>query len=422
LVVIVAALAYRNLTGQSKAMAVEEKVERKELEALSSEKPGDEAAMAKKLASQAEELNRKEQLDKAKSDALRGLSQPYQPYPNPGAVLPTASLAEGIDAKQLAREKAELDAAEEKKRLYAIRSSKIVAWEDGGNIASPDAVTRLPELGGNPGQSAMVNSLTSMLPAALGGKDPITTTESAASTNPALGLSNSPNSPLDQSSTAWASRAATQGTSGSLSPLVASTPLSAFTLHQGSSIPAVLLSAIDAELPGDIVAMTTRDVYDSVSMRHVLVPKGSKLLGSYNHEVAVGQERILFGFSRLIFPDGVSVNLTNMRGADTQGNAGLKGEVDNKFWTIFGSSLVIGAISNLTKPLITALTPLQARSSDTYVTIGAPATDTAAQSLTETSSAVLQRYKNIKPSMRLPAGQSFNLMTTRDIILRPDRM
>ena len=106
------------------------------------------------------------------------------------------------------------------------------------------------------------------------------------------------------------------------------TPRSPFELLAGTVIPAALLTGIDSDLPGNIIATVTENVYDTVTGRTLLIPQGSRLLGVYDSQVGYGQRRVLLIWARLILPDGSSIVLDRLPGTDTEGHAGLEDRVD----------------------------------------------------------------------------------------------
>ncbi len=121
-------------------------------------------------------------------------------------------------------------------------------------------------------------------------------------------------------------------------------PLSPYEVKQGTVIPAVMITGINSDLPGQIIAQVSQPVFDTVSGRYLLIPQGTRLVGSYDSYVAVGQERALVAWRRLIFPDGASLELMNMPGADPQGYSGFADQVNNHYFRIFGGAILIGMI------------------------------------------------------------------------------
>ena len=122
-------------------------------------------------------------------------------------------------------------------------------------------------------------------------------------------------------------------------------PESPFLITAGSVIPAVLISGINSELPGPILAQVRENVFDSASGRWVLIPQGSKILGSYQANAAYGQERAQIEWKRVIFPNSSSMDIPDMPGADQAGYAGFSDEVNNHYLKTFGTAALISVIS-----------------------------------------------------------------------------
>ncbi|WP_292058316.1 type IV secretion system protein VirB10, partial [Mesorhizobium sp.] len=111
---------------------------------------------------------------------------------------------------------------------------------------------------------------------------------------------------------------------------------------EGTLIPGILETAIVSDLPGQIRAITSQDVY-SFDGRRVLIPTGTRLIGEYQADVVRGQKRIFVIWTRLLRDDGVSVRLNSI-GADSLGRSGLTGRVDNKWRERFGSAIVLSIV------------------------------------------------------------------------------
>ena len=108
---------------------------------------------------------------------------------------------------------------------------------------------------------------------------------------------------------------------------------SPYAVIAGNVIPAVLVSGIDSDLPGPIVAQVRENVFDSATGRYLLVPQGSRLLGSYQNASAYGQQRVQIAWQRLIFPNTSSMDIAGMPGADQSGYVGFSDQVDNHYLT-----------------------------------------------------------------------------------------
>lgn len=173
-----------------------------------------------------------------------------------------------------------------------------------------------------------------------------------------------------------------------------------YTLVQGAVIPAVLETAVNSDLPGYVRAVVSRDVrgFDG---QHVLVPRGSRLVGQYRAGVALGQSRAFVIWTRLIRPDGVGVELA-APGTDSLGRGGLEGRVDRHFLQRFGGAILLS--------LITAGAQIAGNDSDTQVIIAS-----ARGATSDAAATALQRDLDIAPTVRVPQGAAIRIFVTRDL-------
>lgn len=179
---------------------------------------------------------------------------------------------------------------------------------------------------------------------------------------------------------------------------------SRYTLHQGKVIPAVLGRNISTDLPGEVTAYVTSDVYDSLGNGDMLIPKGSVLVGQFNSDVKIGQARVMFAFQRLIMPDGRSFDLPGNRAYDMGGAAGLEGDVNNHFFKMFASSFMVAwASEKVSQP------------ANVTVIGGGNSTSPAGQVLVDVSRTILNRNKNIKPTVTVDKGERINIEVKRDM-------
>jgi type IV secretion system protein VirB10 len=188
---------------------------------------------------------------------------------------------------------------------------------------------------------------------------------------------------------------------------------SPYELHSGSVIPAVLLTGINADLPGTIVAQVRNDVFDSVTGRYLLIPRGTRLVGTYDNRIVQGQRRVLVAWTRLLYPDGSSVDLLGMPGTDAAGYAGFGANVDEHLNKVFTSALllsIIGAGAQLSQPQ---------QSSSLYAapSVGQTIAGAVGQQIGNTSIQLMQRQLGIPPTLEVPPGYLFNLLVDRDIVL-----
>lgn len=181
---------------------------------------------------------------------------------------------------------------------------------------------------------------------------------------------------------------------------------SRYTLVQGKVIPSVLGKALNSDLPGDITAFTTVDIYDSLTSRYLLIPKGSMLVGEYSNRVRAGQDRLMFAFSRIVLPNGISFDLPGNKGQDQMGASGIQGDVDNHYISRFASGFLIAFLAD----------SLESKNTQPVTNIGASGPSTAAgQVLSEIAREDLSRSRDIAPTIRIPEGTRINIQVSADM-------
>ena len=188
-------------------------------------------------------------------------------------------------------------------------------------------------------------------------------------------------------------------------------PRSPYTLRAGTLIPGVLLTGINSDLPGDVLAQVSRDVFDSDKQQSLLIPKGARLLGTYDHEIAAGEVRLLVAWTRLILPDGRSLGLPGLELVDRQGQTGATGQVDTHWRRVFGNALLLSAISagvQLSQPRqASVLAP---------PSTGQVAAGALGQELSGVASEMVRRGLDVAPTITVPQGQSFNVFLKGDLV------
>lgn len=183
-----------------------------------------------------------------------------------------------------------------------------------------------------------------------------------------------------------------------------------FTLSEGRVIPAALGRDLNSDLPGEVVAYSTVDVYDSLIGTVPLIPKGSALVGKYGSGLRMGQERLLFAFHRLILPDGRAVDLPHATGMDVSGASGISGDIDNHIFKMFASSFLVAWMAKGVENPETA-------TANATGAAGNGARSAAGQVMVDVSRVVLDRYKAIPPTIVVPAGTRINVQVMQDISL-----
>jgi type IV secretory pathway VirB10-like protein len=186
---------------------------------------------------------------------------------------------------------------------------------------------------------------------------------------------------------------------------------SAGELLAGTVISAVLLTDVNSDLPGDMVAQVTRDVFDSRTERVLLIPKGSRLIGRYDDRVATGQRRLLVAWTRLVFADGRSIALPGLQGTDERGAAGIAGGIDQHIGQQFGDALLLsllGAGVELSQPRVSAYgSP----------SVGAVAGGALGQELSNVALELVRRHADVPPTISVPLGSRFDVYVNRDLVL-----
>jgi type IV secretion system protein VirB10 len=186
-------------------------------------------------------------------------------------------------------------------------------------------------------------------------------------------------------------------------------PASPFQLMAGTVIAASLISGLNSDLPGFVIAQVTEHVYDSVSGRTLLIPQGSRLLGRYDNVIAFGQKRALVVWQRLILPDGSSVLIDNLPATDTSGYAGLADSIDlHTFQLLKGVALAT---------VLGVGTELASGSSDNNLV-------RALQAATQTSGnrvgqRLIERLIDVGPTLTVRPGWPLRVIVHKDIVLKP---
>lgn len=184
---------------------------------------------------------------------------------------------------------------------------------------------------------------------------------------------------------------------------------SPYTLMAGSLISASLITGLDSDLPGLVIAQVTENAYDSVTGRILLVPQGSRLVGSYDSVVAFGQKRALVVWQRIILPDGASVRIDNVPATDTGGYARLSDKVDVHTWQLLKGvalSTLLGVGTQLS---------FGSNESDLIRAIR----ESAQQSGSRAGDQLVTRNLNIQPTIRVRPGWPLRVVVHKDIVLRP---
>jgi len=184
-------------------------------------------------------------------------------------------------------------------------------------------------------------------------------------------------------------------------------------IPEGTLIPGILETAINSDLPGQIRAITSQDVY-SFDGRRVLIPTGTRLIGEYQSEVTRGQKRIFVIWTRLIRDDGVSVRLNSI-GTDSLGRSGLTGHVDNKYRERFGASIMLSIVGGAASYLTGYSSQEASDNSDDAARGEEIARETIAQTFSDMANTVLSENLRIPPTISVSQGERIFVYVRQDL-------
>ena len=187
-------------------------------------------------------------------------------------------------------------------------------------------------------------------------------------------------------------------------------PASPFVLQAGAVISAALITGIRSDLPGQITAQVTENIYDSPTGSILLVPQGTRLIGQYDNSVQFGQRRVLLVWNRLIMPNGRSIVLERQPGADTQGYAGLEDGVDYHWWDL-AKAAALSTLLGVGAELAT----------DDNDRLIRAIRDGAQDTINQAGQQIVQRQLQVAPTLTIRPGFPVRVIVTRDLVLEPYR-
>jgi type IV secretion system protein TrbI len=189
-------------------------------------------------------------------------------------------------------------------------------------------------------------------------------------------------------------------------------PASPYQLMAGTIIPAALVTGINSDLPGQVIATVTEQVFDTATGRHLLIPQGSRLFGQYDSQVAFGQRRVLLVWTRLVLPDASSITLDRLPGVDPAGYTGLEDDVDWHWQQLLAGaalSTLIGVGAELAAP--------DRSNGQSQVVV---ATRQSVQdSVNQVGQEITRRSLNVQPTLTIRPGFPVRVIVNKDLVLRP---
>ena len=189
-------------------------------------------------------------------------------------------------------------------------------------------------------------------------------------------------------------------------------PASPYQVMAGTIIPAALVTGINSDLPGQVIADVTEAVYDTATGRFLLIPQGSRLIGRYDSQVSFGQRRVLLVWTRLILPDTSSISLDRLPGIDPAGYAGLEDGVDWHWDRILAGaalSTLLGVGAELAAP----------NNSSSTGSVTVAVRQSAQDTVNQVGQEITKRNLSIQPTLTIRPGFPMRVMVNKDLILRP---
>ena len=194
-----------------------------------------------------------------------------------------------------------------------------------------------------------------------------------------------------------------------VSPDRVEAPASPYVLQAGAVIPAALITGLRSDLPGQITAQVTEDVYDSPTGKFLLIPQGARLIGQYDAQVAFGQSRALLVWNRLIMPNGRSIVLERQPGADPEGYAGLEDEVDNHWGMLFKAAILSTLLS----------IGSEAGANNNDGALVQALRQGSSQGFNQVGQQVVGRSLNVQPTITIRPGFPVRVIVNHDLVLEP---
>ena len=188
--------------------------------------------------------------------------------------------------------------------------------------------------------------------------------------------------------------------------------VSDYEVKAGAIIPGVMLTGIKSDLPGQVVGQVRENVYDSQTGQYLLIPQGTKIIGIYDSKIQYGQDRVLLVWTRLIFPNGESLDIENMGATDGAGYSGLHDKTNNHTGRLI-TGILLGSVATA------GATIAAGNSSTTNQTYGQAAVQGAATNVANAVADITRKNLAVQPTIEIRPGWKFNVFVNKDLILKP---
>jgi len=186
-------------------------------------------------------------------------------------------------------------------------------------------------------------------------------------------------------------------------------PISPYQVMAGTIIPASLITGLNSDLPGQVIAQVTENIYDTPTGNYLLIPQGSKLMGRYDSVISYGQSRALVAWSRLIMPDGSSITIENLPAVDMAGYAGLEDKVDYHSWRLFKAAILSSVLS---------IGAELGRDNDEDELLEA-LRDGGQRTFNQAGQQIVSKQIAVQPTVTIRPGWRLKVIVNKDLILKP---
>lgn len=192
--------------------------------------------------------------------------------------------------------------------------------------------------------------------------------------------------------------------------------LTRYDLVAGTTVPITIVTGVNTDLPGNVIGLVRQDVYDTLTGTNILIPKGSRLIATYNNSVSFGQKSVQIAWTQLITTDGYQFTLPGFNGTTPDGYTGVSDKYSNHFWSMLGGA-VFGSFLDWTSVYA------QTKTGDLF---GGSELSSLFQALTgstiSTTATVGQKYAdlwlNLQPTIKIRTGSQTQLLVNQTISLK----
>ena len=188
-------------------------------------------------------------------------------------------------------------------------------------------------------------------------------------------------------------------------------PVNDFMVRAGMVIPATLISGMTSDTSGQVIAQVSQNVFDTATGKYLLIPQGTRLVGTYQAGAIFGQERILVAWQRLIYPDNKVLDLGAMPGADISGYSGFTDQVNNHWWKLISSAFLMSGVT----ATISVATADKNNNNNNNTSMSQEGRIALANQFGSVVAQVIQRNLNVAPTLTIRPGYRFNVMITKDM-------